>query len=92
MIVPERFGSATSRGGTKRSFATNVRLLPHARAHDGVPAYDDRALPSGHLDPARLAVLADALEDTDEQILGHLRGPGPHVRGCAAVDAVLGKR
>ena len=24
-------------------------------------------------------------------LLGHLRGPGPHVRGCWAVDLVLGK-
>ncbi|HZY89356.1 MAG TPA: hypothetical protein VFE78_31325 [Gemmataceae bacterium] len=41
-----------------------------------------------------LPVLADALEDagcTDADILGHLRGPGPHVRGCWAVDLVLGK-
>jgi hypothetical protein len=57
-------------------------------------AYDERELPSGHLDPARLAVLADALEDAgcnDPDILGHLRGPGPHVRGCFAVDLVLGR-
>jgi hypothetical protein len=43
----------------------------------------------------RLAILADALEDagcTDAELLGHLRGPGPHVRGCWAVDLVLGKR
>jgi hypothetical protein len=56
-------------------------------------AYDDRILPAGLLDPARLAVLADALEEAgaDAELLGHLRGPGPHVRGCWAVDAVLGK-
>src|SRR5262249_12453726 len=57
-------------------------------------AYDERDLPSGHLDPARLAVLADALEEAgcaDADILGHLRGPGPHVRGCWAVDLLLGK-
>jgi hypothetical protein len=56
-------------------------------------AYDERELPSGHLDPARLLAVADALEEagaTDAQLLGHLRSPGPHVRGCAAVDAVLG--
>jgi hypothetical protein len=56
--------------------------------------YDDRLLPSGHLDAARLAVLADMLEEAgccDEQLLTHLRGPGPHVRGCFAVDAVLGR-
>ena len=57
-------------------------------------AYDNRSLPAGTLDPARLAVLADALEDagcTDADLLAHLRGPGPHVRGCWAVDLVLGK-
>jgi hypothetical protein len=56
--------------------------------------YGDRSLPVGTLDPARLAVLADALEDaggTDGELLRHLRGPGPHVRGCWAVDALLGR-
>jgi hypothetical protein len=41
-----------------------------------------------------LPVLADALEEagcTDPEILSHLRGPGPHVRGCWALDLVLGK-
>jgi hypothetical protein len=54
-------------------------------------AHDNRVLPSGHLDPARLAVMADALEEagcTEAELLGHLRGPGPHVRGCWAVDRV----
>jgi hypothetical protein len=57
-------------------------------------AYDDR-LPSGLLDNARLAVLGDALEEagcTDAELLGHLRGPGPHVRGCHVLDALLDKR
>jgi hypothetical protein len=57
-------------------------------------AYDDRLLPAGSLDPARLAVLADALEEAgcdQADILNHLRGPGPHVRGCWAVDLLLGK-
>jgi hypothetical protein len=38
--------------------------------------------------------LADALEDagcTDADILSHLRSPGPHVRGCWALDLLLGK-
>ena len=42
----------------------------------------------------RLPVVADALEDagcTEADLLGHLRGPGPHVRGCWAVDLLLGK-
>jgi hypothetical protein len=57
-------------------------------------AYEQRELPAGTLDMARLAVLADALEDagcTDADLLSHLRGPGPHVRGCWAVDLILGK-
>jgi hypothetical protein len=57
-------------------------------------AYEGRHLPSGLLDDARLAVLADALEEagcTSPDILGHLRGPGAHVRGCWVVDALLAK-
>jgi hypothetical protein len=41
-----------------------------------------------------LPILADALEEagcTDEAIISHLRGPGPHVRGCWVVDLVLGR-
>jgi hypothetical protein len=57
-------------------------------------AYELRSFPSGEIDPARLAVLADALEDAgcqDAELLGHLRSPGPHVRGCFALDAILGR-
>lgn len=41
-----------------------------------------------------MPILADALEDagcTDATILDHLRGPGPHVRGCWVLDLILGK-
>lgn len=57
-------------------------------------AYDERELSSGHLDAKRLAILADALEESgcaNEDVLAHLRGPGPHVRGCWVVDLLLGK-
>jgi hypothetical protein len=50
-------------------------------------AYDSREF-------VALPILADALADAgcdDGDILGHLRGPGPHVRGCWALDLVLGK-
>ncbi len=50
-------------------------------------AYDGRAFD-------RLPMLADALEEAgcaDETILSHLRGPGPHARGCWAVDLILGQ-
>ena len=62
--------------------------------HLAQTAYDERSLPSGELDPARLAVLADALEETgctNASILGHLREPRPHVRGCWVVDLLLAK-
>jgi hypothetical protein len=46
-------------------------------------------------DFAAMPVLADALEESDcddPEILGHLRQQGPgHVRGCWALDLVLGK-
>jgi hypothetical protein len=57
-------------------------------------AYEHRSLPAGHLDPARLAVLADALEDAGcqaQDILAHLRSPGPHVRGCWVVDLLTAR-
>lgn len=41
-----------------------------------------------------MPMLADALEDagcSDPDVLLHCRGPGPHVRGCWLVDALLGK-
>jgi hypothetical protein len=49
--------------------------------------YDDRAFD-------RLPILADALEDAgcdNADILNHCRQPGEHVRGCWAVDLLLGK-
>jgi hypothetical protein len=57
-------------------------------------AYEERNLPTGELDTERLNVLADALEDagcTNADILGHLRSVGVHVRGCWALDLLLGK-
>jgi hypothetical protein len=71
-----------------------VRIDPAWRAWDGgcVPGlartiYEGRAFD-------RLPVLADALEEagcTDADLLGHLRVPGPHVPGCWALDALLGR-
>ncbi len=60
--------------------------------HGTVPAiahrvYDERAFHD-------LPILADALEDagcTNDDLLGHCRGGGPHARGCWAVDLLLGK-
>ena len=49
--------------------------------------YDDKAFD-------RMPILADALQDagcTNEDVLNHCRGDGPHVRGCWVVDMLLGK-
>ncbi len=68
-------------------------LTPSVRAL-AQASYDNRMLPAGTLDAGRLAVLADALEEVgcdNADILSHLRGPGPHVRGCWVLDLLLGK-
>jgi hypothetical protein len=58
-----------------------------AVAHLARSIYDDRRF-------ADLPFLADALEESgcdNADILAHCRQPGPHVRGCWAVDLLLGK-
>jgi hypothetical protein len=43
----------------------------------------------------RLPTLGDAIEESgcaDADLLGHLRSSGPHVRGCWALDLILGKQ
>jgi hypothetical protein len=55
-------------------------------------AYNEHVHPAGNLDPQRLSVLADALEEagcTEQVILDHLRGPGSHIRGCWPLDLLL---
>jgi hypothetical protein len=70
--------------------AWNDRTIPRlARA-----AYEERDLPAGTLSETNLAILADALEEAgcnDAGMLTHLRSPGPHVRGCWALDRLLGR-
>jgi hypothetical protein len=63
-----------------------VARLAHA-------AYAERNMPGGTLEPQRLAVLSDALEEAgaDAFLIEHLRGPGPHWRGCWAIDRLTGK-
>lgn len=66
-----------------------------AIARAAAAAYEERSLPTGHLDNARLAVLADMLEEAgcrDDEMLGHLRKvDGVHVRGCWTLDLLLGR-
>jgi hypothetical protein len=63
-----------------------VESLAHA-------AYEERLLPSGELDPDRIGILADAMEEAgiDGGMLSHLRGPGKHARGCWVVDVLTGR-
>jgi hypothetical protein len=86
---------------TGSPFRTSLTIHPAWLTWNGalVPrlaeaAYNERQLPAGTLDVARLAVLADALEESgcdDAGLLEHLRSAGPHWRGCWALDALLGK-
>jgi hypothetical protein len=57
--------------------------------------YKGHRLPHRVLDAGRLAVLADALEEagcTDPRLLAHFRDQGTHVRGCWALDLLLGRK
>jgi hypothetical protein len=81
-------------GNPFRPVSSNPTWLTPTVANLATVAYDNRILPGGALEPARLAVLAQALEDADgspSALLDHLRTPGPHVRGCWALDLILGK-
>ena len=56
--------------------------------------YEERQMPAGTFDPARMNILADALLDAacdNEDIITHCRSDKPHVRGCWALDWILGK-
>lgn len=56
-------------------------------------AYEDRA-GDGAIQPCHLLPLSDALEEAgcaNPELLAHLRSPGPHYRGCWALDLILGK-
>jgi hypothetical protein len=81
-------------GNPFRPMAINLAWITPAVSNPATAANKNRDLPPGTLQADRLAILADALEGagcTDKAILDHLRRPGVHVRGCWALDAVLGK-
>jgi hypothetical protein len=57
-------------------------------------ANEERVSPDGPLDPARLAILADALEDVgcaDGRVLAHLRTHDGRLHDCWIVASLLGK-
>jgi hypothetical protein len=81
-------------GNPFRPTLLNPAWLPVTVTGLAEAAYDERSLPAGTLDLARLTVLADALEEAgcdNADIMAHLRSAGPHVRGCWVVDCLLVK-
>jgi hypothetical protein len=86
-LLREVFGPRSPEGAAFDSRLRTPTVVSLARA-----AYDERQLPSGELAPHRLSVLADALEEAGAhgELVAHLRSPGPHVRGCWALDLALG--
>jgi hypothetical protein len=82
---------------------SSARLAPAVLAWNGGTVrrlartiYEERRpWPAVTLDPACLAVLADALEEAgchDPDILDHFRRPGEHVRGCHVLDLLLDRK
>jgi hypothetical protein len=87
-LIRETFGNPF------RPVALDAAWLTPTVRSVALAASEERLLPSGKLDANLLAVLADALEEArcdETTILGHLRGARPHVRGCFAVDGLLGR-
>jgi hypothetical protein len=77
-------------GNPFRPVSIQARLLAWSDGNPvriGQAIYEERAFD-------RLPILADALLDAgceDEALTQHCREPGPHVRGCWAIDLILGK-
>src|SRR5262249_42868061 len=81
-LMREAFGNPRAASAFGRAWGTADVLSVEAGS------YQEKAF-------ERTPILADALEDAgcaDRALLGHLRGPGPHARGCWVVDVVLGKQ
>ena len=75
-------------GNPFRPHSVDPRWLTSTAVALAQTIYDQRAFD-------RLPILADALEEAGcdgPELLAHCRGDGPHVRGCWAVDLVLGKQ
>lgn len=80
-LVREVFGNPFRPVEVDPAWRTETVLYFAGRAYAG-RSFDD------------LPLLADVLENADcdaVELLEHLRGPGPHVLGCWALDLVLGK-
>jgi hypothetical protein len=74
-------------GNPFRPVAIDPRWLTSTVTDLATAIYEERAFD-------RMPILADALQDAgcdNDEIIGHCRGPGPHVRGCWVVDLILGE-
>jgi hypothetical protein len=81
-------------GNPFRQVPIDPKVITRAGSDLAQAVYDERTLPSGLLDPERLRVLGDALEDAgymNADVLNHLREPNVHVRGCWVLDELLRK-
>jgi hypothetical protein len=81
------FGNPFRPTPSRDVLSPTVVMLAHS-------AYEERSLPNGRLMPARLSVIADALEEVgcrDPLVLAHLREWPGHYRGCWVIDWILGR-
>jgi hypothetical protein len=81
-LLRDVFGTLWRRPRTVASTSSKFDVTKMAR-----DIYDTRSFD-------RLPELASALAEArcdDAELLAHLRGEGPHVKGCWALDVVLGK-
>lgn len=94
-VVPDRVTEATAQCALLREMFGNPFhpvVVDPSWLTSTVLALARQMYDSGDFSP--MPILADALQDAgcgDDTILAHSRGPGPHVRGCWVVDALLGK-
>jgi hypothetical protein len=79
-LIREVFGSPLHRVAADPAWQT-TNIITLARS-----IYDDRSFDA-------LPLLADLLEEAGApaELSAHCRSPGPHVRGCRALDLILGK-
>jgi hypothetical protein len=77
-------------GNPFRPVRLDPAFLPPIVATLARAGYEER-LPNGDLDPERLTVLADALEEHGAagELVEHLRSTRRHVRGCHVLDLIL---
>jgi hypothetical protein len=104
VVVAAQRALGTTEGKTQTDLIRCIvgnpfRPLPLLTWNDGTikslaeAAYEHRILPSGELDTDRIAILSDALEEAGVHaaLIEHLRGAGPHVRGCVVIDLLTGR-